>query len=66
MDRMTKKELLDQLQGIPDNAEIVFSATSWQEHNGKLRQYNITVEKINILNHGDYAMIRLYDEKPED
>jgi hypothetical protein len=65
-DSITKAELLEKLKGLPDDATITFHATSWEELNGKLREYAITIESVSVNIYADCVHIRLRDEKPED
>jgi len=62
-DKITKKELLDKLANLPDNAEILFSAWDYEKmENGRIRKYSLCIEKIDISISENYASIRLNGE----
>lgn len=62
-DKMTKKELLEKLANLPDDAEIHFSAWDYEEmENGRIRKYSLCIESIDITTNNDFAHIRINGE----
>ena len=62
-DTITKKELLDKLASLPDDAAIHFSAWSYEEmDNGRIRQYSLSLESIEITTRTDSVSISLNGE----
>ncbi len=61
--KMTKRELLKQLEGLTDDAIIHFSATAYDDDN---RRYSIFVKEVDIDTRKNYASIHIISEHPDN
>lgn len=60
---ITKKELLDKLVDLPDDAEITFSVWDYEElDDGTIRKYSLYIESIDVIVLEDRISIRLNGE----